>query len=556
MTDLRRNERGAILIIVMIMILVIAGMSAALMIVATANSKKAEQDAQYETSLQLAEGGVDRALADLVAGGAGNVGTASWDATKNDVGADGIAGTSDPGEGDGRPNAGEPNVTPVALGGGQVFTWTTNPTADPQIRATARFGNAWRSIVAAARAQPSLPLPDPNSNSGLSAFAILGSLDKAKIKLHDTLAKTKDDAAGPGLVFNGNDKAGVKSKLTGMGIEDNETFNEFAERYEKDVVKGKLDDLTLQGLDKTVDWSNKGKSGSFTASLQNAPDGNLNTTFLRGLGDKIQAAVEKNIIPNADTTISGKDARIDGGTTTWGTDSSPKITVIDATKLTIDKGATVTGSGVLVVEGRMDLHHATFSFNGPVIVLGDTNKDSRIHNHHATMTVNGPLAVIANDKGKASVHIHNENNATGGTNSTTINGAFLGLATDGTKKNESRFHYHHGTMTVNGYFGLFGDDRAKMHVHGLKDNKNGTTGSFTANGATMIGSTTDLDDNTKGRVDVHLHGRNLAFNYDSKELAKGMKAITDLIGTVSSSTPILPPSSFLIVGWQDLGWMR
>ncbi|MCI0342636.1 MAG: hypothetical protein L0216_16100 [Planctomycetales bacterium] len=555
MTILRRNDRGAILIIVMIMIMVIAGMSAALMIVATANARTAEQAAQYETSLQLAEGGVDRALADLGASGTGNIGTASWDATKNDVGADGVAGTSDPGEGDGRPTAGEPNVTPVSLGGGQVFTWTTNLATDPQIRATGSYGNAWRSIVASAKAQPSLPLPDPNKNPALSAFAILGSLDKAKIKLHDTLAKSKDDAAGAGLVFNGNDKAGVKSKITGMGIEDNETYNEFAERYEKDVIKGKLDDLTLQGLDKTVNYSTKKGSGSFTASLENVGDGNTATDFLRSLGDKIQAAVEKNIIPNADIQISGKDAKIDSNTT-WGTDSSPKITVIDATKLTIDKGATVTGSGVLVVEGRLDLHHASFSFNGPVIVLGDTNKDSRIHNHHASMTINGPLAVIANDKGKASVHIHNENNVSGGSHSTTINGAFLGLATDGTKKNESRFHYHHGTAVINGYFGLFGDDRAKMHIHGLKDNKNGTTGSFTANGATMIGSTVDLDDNTKGRVDVHLHGRNLGFNYDSVELAKGLKSITDLIGSVSPNSPVLPPSSFVIVGWQDLGWVR
>ena len=345
-----------------------------------------------------------------------------------------------------------------------------------------------------------------------------------------------------------------------MGIEDNETFNEFAERYDKDVIKGKLSELTLQGLDKSVAYSTKKGSGTFDASLQNVGDNSAYTAFLATLGDKIEAAVQKNIIPNANTTITGKDTTLKGGTITWGTAASPEITVIDATKLHMHKGTTVTGAGVLVINGRFDLHDGDFSFDGPVIVLGSDNKDSRMHVHHANMTVNGPLVVIANEKGKAAVHIHNEDGTKGNVSGTTINGAFLALSagtTDKPKKEESKFHYHHGNMTVNGFLGMFGDDKAKMHIHGLKDTKNDNKqGSFTANGATMIGSTTDADDPKGGRVDVHLHGANVKFNYDSLELAKGMKSITDLIGTISPDEEIFPPAAFGIVAWQDLGWRQ
>ena len=46
----------------------------------------------------------------------GQIGTADWDADFDDLGADGVGGTADRGEGDGIPTPGEPNLAPVTVG--------------------------------------------------------------------------------------------------------------------------------------------------------------------------------------------------------------------------------------------------------------------------------------------------------------------------------------------------------------------------------------------------------------------------------------------------------
>jgi len=551
------SPRGSILIVVLIAVIIIASISAAVMGTAMANARSLRLEIQSETSLQRAEEGIARALADRVRGQSGNLGTAAWSADTDDLGEDGTTSTGDIGEGDGRPTLGEPNVSPVVGAEGSFFTWCELPSSGwVLIHSTAVYQDAGRTLIATVRETSGLPVPGAGGGGDPAAFGIVGSLDKAKIKLKDKLNNAADDADGPGLQFNGIDKSGKKSKVFGMGIEDDETFNEFAERYDRDVVKGKLSDLTLEGKDATVDYSTKKGDGSFTGSLKDQDNGNLGVDFLRTLGDRIEAGVEENLIPNADTTITGKDAKIDTDQT-WGTPSDPEITVIDADTLKVDKGATISGAGVLIVKGRLDLHDATFNFAGAVIVLGADKKDARIHNHHGTTTIDGPLVVIANEKGKASVHIHNEAGTAGNQSGTTVNGAMLLLATESgkAKKNEARFHYHHGTMRVNGFFGMFGDDRAKMHIHGKKDGDK--QGSFEMNGATVIGSLVDPSEpKDKGRVDVHLHGGNIKFNYDSVELAKGLASIAKLLETTNPDEDVLPPASRRVVGWQDARrWM-
>jgi hypothetical protein len=101
---------------------------------------------------KYAESGLSLSLHDLTydfSGRGGNVGVDSWTVT-NDLGADGLAGTFDKGEGDGVPTYGEPNVVPVMVG-----PWLetgmfvhVEPTAFPDVyRVRSTAGNAQGQVT-------------------------------------------------------------------------------------------------------------------------------------------------------------------------------------------------------------------------------------------------------------------------------------------------------------------------------------------------------------------------------------------------------------------------
>lgn len=120
---------NALLVALMVVTLLIA-FAAAQFAVVQKNIQASSHFLSYSDLHKYAEGGLSLALHDLgygVTGTGGKIGTQYW-SIANDVGADGVGGTGDAGEGDGIPTYGEPNVYPVALGASMdasLFVYTS-----------------------------------------------------------------------------------------------------------------------------------------------------------------------------------------------------------------------------------------------------------------------------------------------------------------------------------------------------------------------------------------------------------------------------------------------
>ena len=112
------KEDGNTLLISVLLLGLLAAFSTAQFAVVRTNIRQASFYMTHSELQKYAESGIEAAVHDLrhsLSEAPGNIGTANW-APIDDLGQDGLAGTYDPGESDGIPTPGEPNVAPVAIG--------------------------------------------------------------------------------------------------------------------------------------------------------------------------------------------------------------------------------------------------------------------------------------------------------------------------------------------------------------------------------------------------------------------------------------------------------
>lgn len=113
--DTAREGNAAVLALVTLTLL--AGLSLAQFSVTKSSVERSSFFLSRSELRRYAESGMALALHYLRSGvDGGQIGTVNWDAGNDDVGADGIGGTSDRGENDGIPTPGEPNLVPVMVG--------------------------------------------------------------------------------------------------------------------------------------------------------------------------------------------------------------------------------------------------------------------------------------------------------------------------------------------------------------------------------------------------------------------------------------------------------
>jgi hypothetical protein len=118
-TEARRTRQSGNAILLSILLIgLLAALAAAQFAVIQKNTQASTFFSESADLRKYAESGIELALHDLsyhLSASPGEIGTSSW-TTADDVGDDGTAGTFDVGEGDGFPNPGEPNVSPVSIG--------------------------------------------------------------------------------------------------------------------------------------------------------------------------------------------------------------------------------------------------------------------------------------------------------------------------------------------------------------------------------------------------------------------------------------------------------
>ena len=114
-TSHRHDGNAAILAIVTLTLL--AGLSMAHSTITRRNIQQSDFFLSRSELRRYAESGLATAFHHLTYNiNDGQIGTAAWDPAADDLGRDGLAATSDQGEGDSIPTPGEPNLNPVSVG--------------------------------------------------------------------------------------------------------------------------------------------------------------------------------------------------------------------------------------------------------------------------------------------------------------------------------------------------------------------------------------------------------------------------------------------------------
>ncbi len=394
-------------------------------------------------------------------------------------------------------------------------------------------------------------LPFPGAGGG-GALAIYGDPDKAKLKIAGVDKDLGDDGSAGVVVSDGHDAAGLRPGIPGLAVE-GDAFDRIMSGLAKkmlDEKKAKIPGTVFDGepvVDVNV-YDKKGKyEGTITTSAVEVDGGQLDYPRVESLADSIIASLRSNVMPGATVIDTGsKGIDIKGGLTIWGTPFAPRVTVVTGKDLRVDGGAVVRGSGILVVTGNLNLHHATLEFDGPVIVFGDKDKksdDPKLHLHHGTMTINGPLLLLGDDSSKtAKLHLHNDDKTNDGL--ATINGPVLAIA-QGDKKTKAELKAHHGDVEINGVVMLAGD-RAKLDVG--KDKRD----TFRVDGGVVVAVPPHTKDKTK--ADIRLDN-GTAIRYDSVEVERSIRALNGLAGQIGAPEDLFT-EGYRVMSWREPGRAR
>jgi hypothetical protein len=323
------DERGNALLVSIMFLSLFAAFASAQFAVVKSNVRQSSFFLAHAELHKYAESGIELATYDAKhnnSGNEGNIGTENW-ALADDVGADGLPGTGDAGEGDGIPTFGEPNVQPVAVGPAELnasLTVFVQPTASPLVqRVVATAMNADATVrVETFLQQTPITLP----RSGALYVSPTVALD---LKGNSFLIDGNDHD------INGNPTGG--SALWGISTGEGATPGDNAALLLSQIASNEYDQIVGQGSDPSV--------------------GEVSGVAFDDVFDALQAS------HNA-TIASGSYSDPDFGDAAAG--DFPVTYASGDIHLTGNGG----GAGVLIVDGSVKIT-GQFEFVGLIIVRGD-----------------------------------------------------------------------------------------------------------------------------------------------------------------------------------------
>jgi len=580
---MRREDRGAALIVAMVAIIAVAGMAVALINAASTRSKGANSRLDEFQAFQAAQAAVDRAMARIAVAGP-------------EYGSFGVQFLSDSRVG---------NLTDIATTDGGDDTG--GPTGDIDLNAldttamiedveyfarvgdagdgtyaivgAARIGDSERVIEVIVKPPASDDLPGPFPPSGAEsggAITVCGDLtNKAKLKLpgHLTDPHGEDNIVS----ISGIDKSAQGADTLGLGISDADNFDSLIGDILKKMAQGKIPEGIFDGNPLNtfdVDAKGKGKdkdvSGTVTTSIGETAggiDGNQIIDYADAVADTVRdMVVEAQAGTNPDYTYIDDDTfKATKGEVltdyTFGT-SADSVTIIDTTKIKFDKkhsgeDAVISGQGTLVILGELDVHHADFEWDGDIIVLGD-ERDAKIHNHHGTLDVEGTIVVLGSGaKGKSGIHIHNDKKEDDSTSS--INGGVLLMSGADDTKEKVEFKVHHGSLDMRGILMMLGH-QIKVDLHPEHGKKKGDPGHFSFDGNMILGveAAGDIYDkkgklkkSKASKLDIKIKG-NVAIQHDSDAVDDALALFKDFFDEYAPDVE-RPPAvgNYDVILWRE-----
>ena len=428
---MRRNDRGAALVIAMVAIIAIAGMATALINMASLRSKGTNDRLDQFQAFQVAQAAVERARARMADPAIGPASAGFGEQFLSDARVGNL--TDLPGA-----TNNDAMGEVVELDGVEMFATVGDAgNGNYTIVGAARLGNVERVLEVVVKPPPPQNLPGPFPPSGDQSHGAVGVFGDAS-SVGFVLDSDRTEISGQDP--HGKDCLGLAGSENAYAI------------IEDQVEAGTLDPSVFVGP--VTNGYTLDDGSTATTSVGEVTNARVDGATMVAYADAIKSTAAAIIAANPDRV--DKDIK----PTSWGT-LPTDVTILTHANAKTD--GDVTGAGTLIVTGGFTVSNGdTFDWTGNVIVLGSGSKAS-IHNiGEATYT--GIVAVIADDN-KADFHANSSGNGT------TINGAMLmmgGNATGGGGKVGFHINSTGADCDVNGMVMIMGDN-VDFKVHGNVD---------------------------------------------------------------------------------------
>jgi len=393
---IQRRREGMALLGAVVMLIAIFAVSGSVLFVSLAQSKAIHASTQEKMSFFLAEAGLEAGKCEIN--------------ESRDTGGDGIG-----------------NATRTATLGGFATTYIVSCEdlgSDLfRLRSTGTAGQARTTLEAIVERSRSTAFP-------LAALSVVGSVNKAKLKFKDDPTLTIDGGYSPAI-----------------SVTDKALYDELGEQLGKAIIKRKVQ-ANLSGSSTNpflVPQGKKKDSGSTEVQLPIE----LQTEFpdrlkdLGGLYLELVDRVTNTIIPAAQVVKS-----VSGGKTTLGSADKPGVYYLPET-MVLKTGQTLDGFGTLVVSDLMVEKSAALSWEGNLIVIGDSKKSAKLSVKDGKLEVKGNLVILGEGKEESRLSIKD--------GEALVEGSFL-LATDYDEKKAKKaaLDLDYGDLEVEGLVTMLG----------------------------------------------------------------------------------------------------
>lgn len=327
-----RREGNILLLALLIMTLLIA-LAAAQVTVTQKNIQASSFFLAYSDLHKYAENGISLALHDLgyeVTGNGGKIGTVNW-LPENDIGADGLIGTGDEGEGDGIPTPGEPNAYTVPMGPAEMGLGLLVHVANTV------YPNIFHVVSTAVSPQGSVTV-DTFVRKNVPIFPRVGA-----VYVDPAVAL---DLGGNKFLIDGNDYDAHGNLTGGEALPGISTLEGETAGDNMSLLLGQLSDKVYEQV--------QGSGGE--PSLDEATDVDLNSLI-----ETIKKLKVNDLPPDTYDNVNVPPNLGD-----YFNDDFQ----VTHTEGDLHFAGTVTGSGILVVDGSLVVT-GQFTYHGIVIVRGD-----------------------------------------------------------------------------------------------------------------------------------------------------------------------------------------
>ncbi len=400
-----RAQRGNALLAAILFNTVLLSLTAAMLLVSTAESRAVFDRGSHQTAFFLAESGIEASTYEI--------------SQSVDPDGDGIG-----------------NRVRAAVGGSYFATaveeldgtWTITSvgsagSADVQLRAVIGF--------------------DKTTTFPISAMAIVGDFDKYKLKI-----KKHADL----LIDGGNTSA--------LALSNKQLYDKTLKEVLKAIENGRISEDSFLGHPPTTifDGSKKDDPVQVDLPIHHQPDYSDSLQDLGEVYNQIVARVNE-ILPTA-VELPPDGGKVKGKNSYSSLEGQPQNadSVYTLSRWRLQEGDVVSGQGTLIINDEIRLDHgAILNWDGNVIIMADDKKKAELDVHSGTVNVTGNIIVLGEGREKAELKIKHDS-------SVSVEGSLLvGTAFEGHKGKKAKVSVDDdGKLSVDGVFTVTG---SKAHLN-------------------------------------------------------------------------------------------